>query len=141
MFVIDLPMPCFLVDCLVGLGKGWIPKIYFFTKFIVKLYVISDDGRQATIAELRRNDELEDEVKDDVMSFRGGFEETVTIWMVGDKDMSLGVGLERGCNGMKGEIEKVMLEGLYDNELSVGVLDKTIGVGDHKQCKICNQSS
>ena len=41
---------------------------------------------------------------------------------------------------MKGEIEEVMLEGIQENELTVGVyLDKTIGVGDHKQCNMCNQ--
>ena len=35
--------------------------------------------------------------------------------------MSLGVELGRGHNGMKDEIEEVMLEGMYDNELTAGV--------------------
>ena len=41
----------------------------------------------------------------------------------GDKKkmMSLGVGLGTGRNGMKGVIQKVMLEGIYDNELTAGV--------------------
>ena len=34
-----------------------------------------------------------------------------------------------------------MLEDIQDNELTAGFLDKTIGVGDKKQCKMCNQSS
>ena len=48
---------------------------HFFVKVIVKLYVISDGGRQDAVAELRRADKLEDEVKQGVTSFRGGFEE------------------------------------------------------------------
>ena len=61
----------FLVDCVVG----------FFIKVrsIVKLYVISDDDRQAAIAMLRRADKLEDEFNEGVTSIRGGFEESVTI--------------------------------------------------------------
>ena len=38
--------------------------LYFFIKVIVKLYVVSDDIRQAAVAELRRADKLEDEVKE-----------------------------------------------------------------------------
>ena len=53
--------------------------LHFFVKVIVKLYVISDDGRQAAVAELRRADKLEDEVREGVTSFRGGFEESVPI--------------------------------------------------------------
>ena len=44
----------------------------------------------------------------------------------------------RGHNGMKDEIEEVMLEGMQDNELTAGVFN---GVGDPKQCKMCNQSN
>ena len=45
---------------------------HFFVKVIVKLYFISDVGRQAAAAE---GDKLEDEFKERVASFRGGFEE------------------------------------------------------------------
>ena len=48
-------------------------------KVIVKLYVISNDDRQAAITELRRADKLEDEVKEGVTNFSGGFEEGITI--------------------------------------------------------------
>ena len=43
---------------------------------------MDDDGRQAAVAEFRRADQLKDEVRKDVTSFRGGFEEieeSVTI--------------------------------------------------------------
>ena len=33
---------------------------------------------------------------------------------------SLGVGLWRGRNGLKGEIKEVMSEGIYDNGLDLG---------------------
>ena len=46
---------------------------------ILKLYVISDDGRQAAVAELRSADKLEDEVEEGMTSFRSEFEESVTI--------------------------------------------------------------
>ena len=46
---------------------------HFFINVIVKLYVISDDGRHAAVAELRRADKLEDDVKESVATFRGGF--------------------------------------------------------------------
>ena len=52
--------------------------------------------------------------------------------------MSLGVELRRCHNGMKYEIEEVMLEGNEDNELTADVLN---GLGDPKQCKMCNQSN
>ena len=45
---------------------------HFFIKYIVKLNVISDDDRQAAVAELRKVDKLEDEVRECVTSFRGG---------------------------------------------------------------------
>ena len=76
---IDLLMPCFLIDCVVGLGRVESLKLHFFIKVIVKLYVISNDGRQAAVAELRRADKLEDEVKKGVTSFRGGFKKRVPI--------------------------------------------------------------
>ena len=85
---------------------------HFFVK-VVKLYVISDDGSQAAVAELRRADKLEDEVKEGVTSFRGGFEESVPIWtMCKEKMTRLGVELGKGRNGINGEIEEVMLEGI-----------------------------
>ena len=52
---------------------------HFFAKVIAKLYVISDHSRRAAVAEMRRADKLEDEVKKAVTSFRGGFEESVPI--------------------------------------------------------------
>ena len=33
-----------------------------------------------------------------------------------------------------------MLEGIKDNELTVGVLNKTIAVGEHKQCKCATKA-
>ena len=75
MFVIDLLMR----HCVVGLGKRPTLHTYLFIKVIVKLYVISDDGTQAAVAELRRANKLEDEVKEGVKSFIGGFEESVTM--------------------------------------------------------------
>ena len=42
-------------------------------KGIVRLYIISDDGRQA---DLRRAEKLEDDVKVGVASFRGGCDES-----------------------------------------------------------------
>ena len=64
---------------MVGLGKSETLHTHFFIKVNVKLYVISDVGRQAALAELRRADKLEDEVKKGLTSFRGGFEQSVTI--------------------------------------------------------------
>ena len=51
----------------------------FFIKVIVKLYVISDVRRDAAVADLKRADKLEDEVKEIMTSFRGAFEDSVTI--------------------------------------------------------------
>ena len=51
----------------------------FFKKINVKSYAILDDGRQAAVAELRRADELEDEVAESVTSSGGGLAECVTI--------------------------------------------------------------
>ena len=65
-------MPCFLVDCVVE------PLNPFLYKVIIKLYFISDDGRQAAVAELRWADNLEN-VKEGIISFRGGFEVSVII--------------------------------------------------------------
>ena len=52
---------------------------HFFVKIILKLYVISNDGRQAAVAELRRADMFRMRFKEGVTSFRGGFEESVTV--------------------------------------------------------------
>ena len=72
-------MPCFLVDCVVRFGRRVEPLTpHFFINVIVKLHVISYDGRQVAVAELR-TDMLDDEVKERVTSFRDGFEESVTI--------------------------------------------------------------
>ena len=83
MFVInrfaDAMFPCRLC-C--RFGKGGTPDIPFFIKVIVKLYVISDDGRQVAVAELRA-DKLEDEIKEGMTSIRCVFEESVTISTVG----------------------------------------------------------
>ena len=56
---------------------------------------------------------------------------------------SLGVGLGRWRNGLKGEIEKVMTSWRLCRITSglQAFLDKTISVEDHKHCKICHQSS
>ena len=40
----------------------------FFIKVIIKLYVISDVGRRAAVAELRRADKLAKEVKEGLTS-------------------------------------------------------------------------
>ena len=72
-------MSCFLVDCVEGLGRTEPLTTHFFVKVIVKLYVISDDGRQAAVAELQIADKLEDEVKEGMTSSRGGIEESVPI--------------------------------------------------------------
>ena len=49
-------MPGFLDDCVVGWGRVEPRTPHFFIKVIVKLYLISDDGRQAAVTELRRAD-------------------------------------------------------------------------------------
>ena len=46
---------------------------HFFIKVFVKLYVISNDGKQAAVAELRRTDKLKDEVKNGMTSVRDGY--------------------------------------------------------------------
>ena len=64
------------------------------------------------MAELRRADKLEDEVKEGLTSFGGGFDESVTIcgdmeverWGYGGQDEFRG--LVEVCNGLKGEVEK-----------------------------------
>ena len=38
--------------------------------------------------------------------------------------MSLGVELGRGRNGMKDEIEKIVLESIYNNEQTAGVFQR-----------------
>ena len=65
-------MPCFLVVT---------PN--FFIKIIVKLYVISDDGKQAAVTELRRAVKLEDVVTESMTIFRSGIEESLMIWTMG----------------------------------------------------------
>ena len=105
-------MSCFLVDFVVGLGKGWTPHTPFLYQTIVKLYVISDDGRKAAVAELSRADKLEDEVKEG--EFQRWFWRERNDLNGGDKEkmMSLGDELVRGHNEMKEEIDVVMLEGI-----------------------------
>ena len=61
------------------LGGGLNPSHPISLMVIVKLYVIWDVGRQTAVAELGRDDKLEDGVKQSVTSIRGGFEESVTI--------------------------------------------------------------
>ena len=51
---------------------------------------------------------MEDEVKEGVTSFRGGFEKSDLNGGDKEESMSLGVELWRGLNGMKDEIEEVM---------------------------------
>ena len=41
---------------------------------MIKLYVILDDGRQATVAELTIADKLDDEAMEVVICLRDGFE-------------------------------------------------------------------
>ena len=52
---------------------------HFVIKVIVQLYIISDVGREAAVAMSRRADKLKDRIKESVTSFRGVFEESVTI--------------------------------------------------------------
>ena len=60
-----------------GMVEPFTPN--FFIKVIVKLYVTSDVRREAAVAELRRADKLKDEVNEIMTSFRGAFEDSVTI--------------------------------------------------------------
>ena len=63
----------------------------------------------------------------------------------GDKEdiTSLGFWLERVRNGWKGEVKEVTTSWMVHRMTSSlqAFLDKTIDAGDHKQCKMCNQSS
>ena len=92
-------------------GEG-LNSSHFFIKVIVKLYVISDDDRRAAAAELNRGDKLEDDIKDDEFQ-RCVWRERNDLNGRNKEEMtSLGVGLRRGRNTLKGEIEEVMLEGI-----------------------------
>ena len=79
MFVINRFADAMLSCLLCGWFAEGLNPSRFYTKVIVKLKVISDDGRQAAVAEMRRADKFEDKVKEGVTSFRGRFEESVTI--------------------------------------------------------------
>ena len=53
---------------------------------------------------------------------------------------SLGVGLGRGHNELKDEIEEVMFGDMQDNKRTADILEKTIGVEDHKHVKYATKA-